>query len=157
MVSRFIGAAARILGGSCRDRSRARISSSWNVLIPLSVFFQKYSTCPPARFHASAMAPTVGYVGEEGVISGSFAVTSRRSTSPMCRRPKPKWEKEKQIAQLKQHPELGWISALKAGAIRQLVEAGTRLPEGRSERAPDDNLASTSRPRTYLLRNVRRR
>src|SRR6058998_2729151 len=31
---------------------------------------------------------------------------------------------EKQIAQLKQHPELGWISALKAGAIRQLVEAG---------------------------------
>jgi len=32
---------------------------------------------------------------------------------------------EKQIAQLKQHPELGWISALKAGAIPQLVEART--------------------------------
>ena len=31
---------------------------------------------------------------------------------------------EKQIAQLHQHPELGWISALKAAAIRQLVEAG---------------------------------
>jgi transposase len=31
---------------------------------------------------------------------------------------------DKQIAQLHQYPELGWISALKSGAIRQLVEAG---------------------------------
>ena len=31
---------------------------------------------------------------------------------------------DKQIAQLHQDPELGWISALKSGAIRQLVEAG---------------------------------
>ena len=31
---------------------------------------------------------------------------------------------EKQIAQLHDHPEIGWISALKAGAIRELVEAG---------------------------------
>jgi transposase len=31
---------------------------------------------------------------------------------------------EKQIAQLKQHPQLGWISALKTRAIRQLIEAG---------------------------------
>src|SRR6266403_590977 len=62
---------------------------------------------------------------------------------------------EKQIAQLKQHPELGWISALKAGAIRQLVEAGAlqlslfdqqNLVEIHTALYPDERLVACFNP-----------
>src|SRR6516165_10140180 len=70
---------------------------------------------------------------------------------------------EKQIAQLKQHPELGWISALKAGAIRQLVEAGAlqlslfdqqNLVEIRTALYPDERLVACFNP---LLAEERKR
>ena len=70
---------------------------------------------------------------------------------------------EKQIAQLKQHPELGWISALKAGAIRQLVEAGAlqlslfdqqNLIEIRTALYPDERLVACFNP---LLAEERKR
>lgn len=70
---------------------------------------------------------------------------------------------EKQIAQLKQHPELGWISALKAGAIRQLVEAGAlqlslfdqqNLVEIHTELFPDERLVACFNP---LLAEERKR
>src|SRR5258708_37201043 len=70
---------------------------------------------------------------------------------------------EKQIAQLKQHPELGWISALKAGAIRQLVEAGAlqlslfdqqNLVEIHTALYPDERLVACFNP---LLAEERKR
>ena len=70
---------------------------------------------------------------------------------------------EKQIAQLKQHPELGWISALKAGAFRQLVEAGAlqlslfdqqNLVEIRTALYPDERLVACFNP---LLAEERKR
>jgi transposase len=70
---------------------------------------------------------------------------------------------EKQIVQLKQHPELGWISALKAGAIRQLAEAGTlqlslfdqqNLVEIHTALYPDERLVACFNP---LLAEERKR
>src|SRR5258708_2187168 len=70
---------------------------------------------------------------------------------------------EKQIAQLKQHPELGWISALKAGAIRQLAEAGAlqlslfdqqNLVEIHTALYPDERLVACFNP---LLAEERKR
>jgi len=70
---------------------------------------------------------------------------------------------EKQIAQIKQHPELGWISALKAGAIRQLAEAGAlqlslfdqqNLVEIRTALYPDERLVACFNP---LLAEERKR
>jgi hypothetical protein len=47
---------------SCRlGRSPAQIWSSWNVVIPWSVFFQKYSACSVAAlFHAFTIVSTAG-------------------------------------------------------------------------------------------------
>ncbi len=70
---------------------------------------------------------------------------------------------EKQITQLKQYPELGWISALKAGAIRQLVEAGAlqlslfdqqNLVEIHTALYPDERLVACFNP---LLAEERKR
>lgn len=70
---------------------------------------------------------------------------------------------ERQIAQLKQHPALGWISALKAGAIRQLAEAGAlqlslfdqqNLVEMHSALYPDERLVACFNP---LLAEERKR
>ena len=70
---------------------------------------------------------------------------------------------EKQIAQLKQYPELGWISALKGGAIRQLVEAGAlqlslfdqqNLVEIHTALYPDERLVACFNP---LLAEERQR
>jgi transposase len=70
---------------------------------------------------------------------------------------------EKQIAQLKQHPELGWISALKAGALRQFAEAGAlqlslfdqqNLVEIRTALYPDERLVACFNP---LLAEERKR
>jgi transposase len=70
---------------------------------------------------------------------------------------------EKQIAQLKQHPELGWISALKTRAIRQLVEAGAlqlslfdqqNLVEIHTALYPDERLVACFNP---LLAEERKR
>jgi transposase len=70
---------------------------------------------------------------------------------------------EKQIVQLKQHPELGWISALKAGAIRQLAEAGAlqlslfdqqNLIEIHTALYPDERLVACFNP---LLAEERKR
>jgi transposase len=70
---------------------------------------------------------------------------------------------EKQIAQLKQHPEFGWISALKTRAIRQLVEAGAlqlslfdqqNLVEIHTALYPDERLVACFNP---LLAEERKR
>ena len=70
---------------------------------------------------------------------------------------------ERQIAQLKQHPARGWISALKAGAIRQLAEAGAlqlslfdqqNLVEMHSALYPDERLMACFNP---LLAEERKR
>ena len=70
---------------------------------------------------------------------------------------------ERQIAQLKQHPARGWISALKAGAIRQLAEAGAlqlslfdqqNLVEMHSALYPDEQLVACFNP---LLAEERKR
>jgi transposase len=70
---------------------------------------------------------------------------------------------EKQIAQLKQHPQLGWISALKTRAIRQLIEAGAlqlslfdqqNLVEIHTALYPDERLVACFNP---LLAEERKR
>lgn len=45
-----------------------------------------------------------------------------------------------QIAKLRKHPGLGWITALRSGAIRELVEKGdpATLLAGRAESGRDD-------------------
>jgi hypothetical protein len=46
-------------------RIKAHISSSWNVRIPFSTFFQKYSACLLAPvFHALAIGCGSGYDGD---------------------------------------------------------------------------------------------
>ncbi len=68
-----------------------------------------------------------------------------------------------QIEELKQHPQLGWISALRSGAIRQLVEQGEiqlslfdrqNLAEITSEAYPGERLMVCHNP---LLAEDRRR
>lgn len=70
---------------------------------------------------------------------------------------------ETQIGKLKQHPGLGWISALRGPAIRQLVEAGSlqlslfderNLAEIRSPDYPGERLVACFNP---LLAEERRR
>jgi transposase len=70
---------------------------------------------------------------------------------------------EKQIAQLKQYPQLGWISALKTRAIRQLIEAGAlqlslfdqqNLVEIHTALYPDERLVACFNP---LLAEERKR
>jgi len=68
-----------------------------------------------------------------------------------------------QIENLKQHPELGWISALKGGAIRELVETGglqlslfdqQNLAEIHSSLYPEERLVACFNP---LLAEERKR
>jgi transposase len=70
---------------------------------------------------------------------------------------------EPQIGKLKQHPGLGWISALRGPAIRQLVDAGSlqlslfdeqNLAEIRSPEYPGERLVACFNP---LLADERRR
>jgi len=70
---------------------------------------------------------------------------------------------EAEIAQLREHPGLGWISALRGPAIRQLVESGslplslfeeTNLAEIRSAEYPGERLVACFHP---LLAEERRR
>jgi hypothetical protein len=70
---------------------------------------------------------------------------------------------EQQITQLKQHPALGWISELKAGAIRQLAEAAAlqlslfdqqNLIEMHTALYPDERLVACFNP---LLAEERKR
>ena len=68
-----------------------------------------------------------------------------------------------QIDTLKEHPELGWISALRSGSIRELMATGdlqrslfdeTNLAEIRSPEFPDERLVACYNP---LLADERRR
>ena len=70
---------------------------------------------------------------------------------------------ETQIGKLKQHPGLGWVSALRAGAIRELADSGTmqlslfdeqNLAEIRSPSYPGERLVACYNP---LLAQERKR
>jgi len=72
---------------------------------------------------------------------------------------------ETQIGKLKQHPGLGWVSALRAGAIRELADTGTlqlslfdeqNLAEIRSPAYPGERLMACYNPLLATERNRKR-